>query len=144
MLPRVEDRSTGEDEWGFELLLYGHEQVLRGSDTGVLVAFAAIAFQDIRGDRLPHYNTGFSFLLFSVLMCAFVHFAMGNAYVGRAKRLIRRQPESRRQMAVRGVYTTLGWLAGLIQLACIALGLILILSPEPPALLRDYLLPYFE
>src|SRR5262245_54625445 len=36
-----ESPATEADELAHEMLLYGHEQVLRASDTGVLVAFAA-------------------------------------------------------------------------------------------------------
>ncbi len=131
------------EDWGYDLLLYGQEQILRASDNGVLVAFAAIAFQDIRGDKLPHYNTGFGFLLFSVLMCAVVHFALGSAFVGRARRLIRRQQESRGQFLVHGASLALAWLAGAVQLSCIVVGLILVLSQEPPPLLRDLLSKLF-
>jgi hypothetical protein len=41
------------DSWGYDLFLYGNEQILRGSDNGTLVAFAAIAFQQIRGKSEP-------------------------------------------------------------------------------------------
>jgi hypothetical protein len=132
------------EDWGHDLLLYGNEQILRGSDNGVLVAFAALAFQEIRGDKLPHSNVGLGFLLFSVLMCTLVHFAIGNAYVGRGRLLIRRQEETRRQALYRRANTTLAWVAGLIQLACILIGLTLIFVPEPPAFLREYLLRHFE
>ena len=87
----IEEAPPQPDEWGYDLLMYGHEQILRGSDNGVLVAFAALAFQQIRGgEPQPHYNVGFALLLFSVLMCAVIHFAMGNVYVGRARRMLRR------------------------------------------------------
>ena len=39
---------------------------------------------------------GMLLFLVSVLLCAFVHLLIGGAYVGRAKRLIQRQAESRR------------------------------------------------
>ena len=127
------------EEWGYDLLLYGHEQVLRGSDTGVLVAFAALAFQQIRGgDPQPHNNVGFGILLFSVLMCAVIHFAMGNVYVGRARRLILRRQDRRRHVAVRGLYTTVALIAGILQLGCIILGLVLVLLPEPPPFLEAW------
>jgi len=134
---KIDEVQAQPEEWGYELLIYGHEQILRGSDNGVLVAFAALAFQQIRGgEPKPHYNVGFGILLFSVLMCAIVHFAMGNVYVGRARRLILKRDESRRQLAVRGLYVAVAWAAGLAQLGCIVLGLILIFLPEPPAFLR--------
>src|SRR5262245_26339360 len=129
----TEDSKPQPEEWGYDLLLYGHEQMLRGSDNGVLVAFAAIAFQQIRGgEPQPHFNVGFGILLFSVLMCAMVHFAMGNVYVGRARRLIHGRRETRRQLAARGLYTTIAWVAGVVQLGCVVLGLVLVLLPAPP------------
>src|SRR5262245_11908462 len=119
----TEDPTAQPDEWGYDLLLYGHEQILRGSDNGVLVAFAAIAFQQIRGgEAQPHFNLGFGILLVSVLMCAVVHFAMGNAYVGKARRLINRRHETRRQTAGRWLYIAVAWTAGVIQLVCIVVG----------------------
>jgi hypothetical protein len=136
--------ATQPEDWGYELLLYGNEQILRASDNGVLVAFAAIAFQEIRGDKLPHHNTGFSLLLFSVLLCAVVHFAIGNAYVGRAKRLIRRHKDAGRRSLTQWLYTTLTWVAGVGQLLCIVIGLCLVLMAEPPAFLRDSVLKWLE
>jgi hypothetical protein len=140
MLPRIDDQNDQTNEWGYDLLLYGHEQILRGSDTGVLVAFAALAFQQIRGgEPQPHYNVGYAAMLLSVLMCAVVHFAMGNVYVGRARGLIRGQTPNRRQTISSGVGTTVAFIAGGIQLACIVLGLILILLPQPPAFMQPLL-----
>ena len=139
MAVRVEDAPPQPEEWGYDLLLYGHEQMLRGSDNGVLVAFAALAFQQIRGgESQPHYNLGFGVLLFSVLMCAVVHFAMGNAYISRARRTILRRKETWRQSALRGLSTTVAWAAGMVQLACIVVGLLLVLTPEPPAVLQRW------
>lgn len=132
------------DDMGYDLLLYGTEQIMRGSDNGVLVAFAALAFQQIRGGTsLPHFNVGFGFLIFSVLMCGVVHFAMGTVYVGRGRRLIRGQNEKRRHRLSHGAYTAVAWAAGLIQLVCILVGLILVMFTEPPTWLRDHLLRYF-
>jgi hypothetical protein len=134
---QTEDAATQGEDRGYDLWLYGHEQMLRGSDNGVLVAFAALAFQQVRGgETLPHYRIGFALLLFSVLMCAVVHFAMGNVYLGKGRRLIDRRRETLRQSAVRGVYLTVAWGAGMAQLACVLLGLVLILLPEPPEFLR--------
>src|SRR5262249_40441048 len=130
-------------EWGYDLLLSGQDEVLRGSDTGVLVAFAALAFQQIRGGGpRPHYNVGYGFLLVSVLLCAFIHFFLGTALVGRARSLLRGR--SRRRLSGSALYTTVAWAAGLLQLTCIVVGLILVLREEPPALLERYLLPYFR
>src|SRR5262245_42094718 len=107
-----EDPAAASDDFGFNLLLYGNEQILRGSDNGVLLAFAALALQQVREDKQPHYYVGFGFFLVSVLLCALVHFLMGNAYVGRARLLIRKKRESRRQFTVRSTYVTLAWCAG--------------------------------
>jgi hypothetical protein len=113
--------------------------MLRGSDNGVLVAFAALAFQQIRGgENQPHFKVGFALLLVSVLMCAVVHFAMGNVYLGKGRRLIDGRRETLRQHAARGLYLTVAWAAGLAQLACVLLGLLLVLMPEPPAFLRAW------
>jgi hypothetical protein len=125
------------------MLIYGNEQMLRSSDTGVLVAFAAIALKELKGDHGFHVEVGFGFLLFSVVMCAVVHYALGKAYVSRAKKLLRGHREPKVLVGSRGGYTFVAWLAGLLQLVCIVLGLLLLL-PEPPQLLKDYLLPYFE
>ena len=144
MVPQTEEPSSQTEEWGYNLLLYGNEQVIRASDNGVLVAFAAIAFQEIRGEKLPHHTAGFSLLLISVLLCAIVHFAIGNAYVGRAKRLIRRQKDPGRRSFVQWLYTTVAWLAGVTQLIFIVLGLTLVLMPEPPAFVRELVLRYVE
>jgi hypothetical protein len=135
MPPSNEEPAVHPEDWGYDLLLYGNEQILRASDSGVLVAFAAIAFQEIRGEKLPYSNVGFGFLLFSVLLCAVVHFAIGSAYVGRARRLIRGQKENWRAVVFRRAHTTLAWAAGVLQLACIVIGLVLVLVPEPPACL---------
>src|SRR5262245_46466172 len=132
--------TSESDELGYDLLLYGNEQVTRGSDNGVLVAFAALAFQQIRGGTsLPHFNVGFGLLVFSVFMCGVVHFAMGSVYIGRGRRLIRGQRDRLRDRLSRGAYTTLAWSAGLIQLMCIVIGLILVAYNEPPAWLSDVL-----
>lgn len=139
-----EESAAKPDELGYDLLLYGNEQIIRASDSGVLVAFAALAFQTIRTDKLPYANMGFGLLLFSVLLCAVVHFAIGSAYVGRGRRLIRGEKEDRRAVVLRRTHTTVAWLAGVAQLLCIVLGLLLVLVPEPPAFLRVYLLDHFQ
>jgi hypothetical protein len=140
----AETPATEPEDLAHDLLLYGNEEMLRGSDTGVLVAFAAIALKELKGDKEPHFEIGFGFLLFSVLMCAVIHFAVGKAYIRRAKKLLRGQKDPRPQVGVRGLYMLVAWLAGLIQLACIVIGLLLVLLPEPPTLLKEYLLPYFQ
>jgi hypothetical protein len=145
MPPPTENRPAHPDEWGYDLLLYGNEQIIRASDNGVLVAFAAIAFQEIRGGERPaHSDVGFGLLLFSVLLCAVVHFAIGSAYVGRARRLIRGQEETRRAAVFRRAHTTLAWVAGVLQLVCIVVGLLLVLLPQPPEFVRHYLIDPFR
>lgn len=144
-MPAPNEEPAGKpDDWGYDLLLYGNEQILRASDSGVLVAFAAIAFQEIRGEKQPYANAGFGFLLFSVLLCAVVHFAIGSAYAGRGRRLIRGEKENWRAVVVRRTHTTVAWLAGIAQLLCIVVGLLLVLMPEPPAFLRVYFLDRFQ
>jgi hypothetical protein len=134
----TEDTNSTEDR-GYDLWLYGHEQMLRGSDNGVLVAFAALAFQQIRGgETQPHFKIGFALLLFSVLMCAVVHFAMGSVYLGKGRSLIDRRRLTLQQAVVHRLYLMVAWGAGLTQLVCVILGLLLILMPEPPAFLRSW------
>jgi hypothetical protein len=142
--PPAAAQAAEKDEPGLELLLYGNEQILRASDNGVLVAFAALAFQQIRGgSNLPHFNVGFGILIISVLMCGVVHFAMGSFYIGRGRRLIRGDQEKLRHRLSRGFYASLAWSAGLVQLLCIVVGLILVLNAEPPEFLSRYVLKYF-
>jgi hypothetical protein len=135
----TEESATGPEDRGYDLWLYGHEHMLRGSDNGVLVAFAALAFQQIRGgETLPHFKLGFALLLFSVLMCAVVHFAMGNVYLGSGRRLIDGRRQTVRQSVARGLYLSVAWTAGLTQLLCILLGLLLVLVSEPPEFLHNW------
>src|SRR5262245_23372087 len=125
--------SEPQEEWGQELLLYGQEQILRGADTAVLVAFAAMAFQELRGgEKLPHHNLAFGLLLISVLFCAIVHFTLGNAYVSRGKKLLRKQKEAERRLSSPRVFTTLSYSAGILQLLFVVAGLILLFLPETP------------
>ncbi|WP_152052468.1 hypothetical protein [Tautonia marina] len=141
--------ATPEDGVTQELLLFGNEEILRGSDNATLVAFAALAFQDLRGGEGVAQHAGSVFLLFSVLCCALVHFALGNAYIHRARSLLRpggprRRRRQRRSGEARTVSLGIVWLAVLTQMTCIALGLLLILPKQPPALLVRYLLPWFS
>jgi hypothetical protein len=141
----AEEADAQPKEWGYDLLLSGQEEVLKGSDTGVLVAFAALAFQQIRGgEPRPHYNVGYGFLLVSVLLCAAIHFFLGTALVGRARKLLRGGGTKTRRLSVSALYTTVAWAAGLLQLFCIVVGLVLILREDPPSILERYLLPYFR
>jgi hypothetical protein len=131
------------ENWGYDLLLYGNEQILRGSDNGTLVAFAALAFQQIRGKGEPHQDIGCGFLLFSVLMCALIHLAIGNVYVGRARKIIRRQAETQRHRLVSSLSLGVAWVAAIIQFLCIIIGIILVLADPPPQFLQDYVLAFF-
>jgi hypothetical protein len=131
------------DSWGYDLLLYGNEQVIRGSDTGTLVALGGIAVQALRGKGLPHQQFGCGVLLASVLFCAVVHFAVGGASVGRAQIIIRGTRESRRHWLFRMTNQVVAWIAAAIQFVLIVLGTILILKESPPDFFQKYLLPLF-
>lgn len=133
------------DNWGYDLLLYGNEHIIRGSDTGTLVAFGAIAFQELRGDGKPHQQFGCGVLLFSVLLCALVHFAAGGASIGRARAIIRGpvSRESRSQRLFRTTNQFLTWLFAALQFITIVVGTILVLKEHPPALLEHYLMSLF-
>lgn len=125
------------EEWGRELLLHGQEHMLRGADTGVLVAFAAMAFQELRGgEKLPHHDLAFGLLLLSVLFCAVIHFTLGNAYAWRAKKLLHRQREEKRRLTGQWIFAVLAWVAGVGQLLCILVGLVILFLPDVPAFLR--------
>ncbi|MEW4570580.1 hypothetical protein AB1L88_22180 [Tautonia sp. JC769] len=143
--------ATPEEGVRQELLLFGNEEILRGSDNATLVAFAALAFQDLRGGEGVAQHAGSVFLLFSVLCCALVHFALGNAYIHRARSMLRpggpgrsRRRRARPSGEARSVSLGVVWLAVLSQMTCIAIGLLLILPKQPPALLVRYLLPFFS
>jgi hypothetical protein len=129
--------------WGYDLLLYGNDQIIRGSDTGTLVALGSIAFQELRGKGLPHQHFGCAVLLFSVLLCAIVHFAVGGASVGRARAIIRGSRESRPQRMFRRANQIIAWVATAFQFVLIIVGILLVLSEKPPALLQKYLLELF-
>jgi hypothetical protein len=124
-----EGPASQPDEWGYDLLLQGTEQLLRASDTGILVAFAAMAYEQIRGDKLPRSDLGFALLLGSVLLCAMLHFLIGGAYVRRARKLIQGQAAGRSAVRMRGGFITLAWIAGILQFGCIIAGLVLVLWP---------------
>jgi hypothetical protein len=131
------------ESWGYDLLLYGHEQILRGSDNGTLVALGALAYQQLRDETEAHQHVGCGFVLFSVLMCALVHLAMGNAYIGRARRIIRGEMEKRRGRGSRKFSVGLALIAALLQCLFLIIGLVLILTNRPPAFLQNYLLSWF-
>ena len=142
--PDPQDEPPAQPEaFGFDMLMYGNEQILQGSDTGTLVAFAALAFQQIRGKGEPHQNLGCGILLLSVMLCAIVHFSMGNAYIGRAKSLIRRKAESRRARLLRRTSSAFAWFAATAQFLFIIAGTALILVEKPPAFVQKYVMPWF-
>ena len=82
-------------------------------------------------------------MLFSVLMCALVHLAMGNANIGRARRIIRGEMEKRRGRGSRGFSVGLALTAAVLQCLFLIIGLTLVLTNRPPAFLLDYLLSWF-
>jgi ABC-type Fe3+ transport system permease subunit len=143
--PRTPDPEPEPDPAWSELLAYGTEEILKGTDTGTLVAFAALAFQQIRGKGEPHHGLGCSLLLFSVLMCALVHLAIGNDYVGRAKMMLRRKNEVRpRHQLIRRAWYGIAWMAAIVQIFTLVTGLGLILLEKPPALVLKYLGPLLQ
>ncbi len=131
-----ETESSGPEDWGYDLLLYGNELMLRGSDNGTLLAFAAIALQELKGRTEAHHNVASGLLVFAVLMCAVVHLAIGCAYVGRAKKLIRRQLESGQTGWQSRLFISIAWIAAILQFACTIAGAVLVLFKEPPLVLR--------
>lgn len=124
------------DDWGYELLLQGNEEILRGSDTGTLVAFAALAYQQIRGKGELHHNFGCGLLLLSVLLCAVVHLSIGNAYVRRAKSLIQGRGELRRLLLSRKVNISVAWGAVVVQFFAAITGTVLVLVDRAPLWLK--------
>jgi hypothetical protein len=131
------------DNWGYDLLRYGNEEIIRGSDTGTLVAFGAIAFQELKGDALPHQHFGCGMLLFSVLLCAVVHFAVGGATIGRGRQIIEGDQETRGHYVFRVTNQTIAWTAAALQFIMTVLGILLVLKTEPPPLLQKYLMSWF-
>jgi hypothetical protein len=125
-------RAEDPGDWGYELLLQGNEEILKGSDTGTLVAFGALAYQQIQGKAEMHQNLGCALLLLSVFMCAVVHLSMGNAYVKRGKALIHRTAELRRLLLSRKMNITTTWLAVVMQFVLVVTGALLILVDKPP------------
>jgi hypothetical protein len=132
------------DEFGADLLVYGTDEILKGTDTATLVAFAALAYQQIKGKGEPHQNFGCILLLLSVLACAVVHLSIGNAYVGRARMILKRTHPSRRQQLVRMASYAVAWLAATFQFVTLIAGLVLILLEKAPAQLMRYLKPFLQ
>jgi hypothetical protein len=144
--PELEPDPEPESEvsWS-ELLSFGTEQILKGTDTGTLVAFAALAFNGMRDKKEPHHGLGCSFLLFSLLMCALVHFAIGSDYVGRARMILRRKRETHlRHRSIRRAWYGITWMAAIVQVFTLVTGLGLILREKPPTLVLEYLGPLLQ
>jgi hypothetical protein len=141
--PSTEPEAEADNSW-LDLLMYGMEHVVRGSDTGTLVAFAALAFQQIRGKADPHHSLGCGILLISVLMCAVVHLAIGNAYVERAKEIFRRSMNTRRHRLIRWVSYSVAWIASILQFVFVLAGTLLILFEKAPPFVVKHVLPYFQ
>jgi uncharacterized membrane protein YidH (DUF202 family) len=135
VLPPEEPAESQVNDWGYELLLHGNEEILRGSDTGTLVAFAALAYQQIKGQAALHHNVGCGLLLLSVLLCAVVHLVMGNAYVKRAKKIIRRNEDLKKLLLSRRLNVTLAWVAVGLQFVLAVSGTLLVLVNRPPPLI---------
>jgi hypothetical protein len=129
--------------WGYDLLLYGNDQVIQGSDTGTLIALGSIAFQALRGKGLPHQHFGCGILLLSVLFCAMVHFSVGGASVSRARAIIRGWRESMPHRMFRQANQLFAWFAAAVQFVLIVIGMLLVLKDKPPELLQRYLLDLF-
>jgi hypothetical protein len=134
----------GFDNFGADLLVYGTDEILKGTDTATLVAFAALAYQQIKGKGAAHQDFGCVLLLISVLACAAVHVSIGNAYVGRARMILRQVEATRRQQLVRMASYGFAWFAALIQFLSLMSGLVLILLEKPPAALMRYLKPFLQ
>jgi hypothetical protein len=132
------------EEFGADLLVYGTDEILKGTDTATLVAFAALAYQQIKGKGEPHQNFGCILLLISVLACAIVHLSIGNAYVGRARLILKRTHGNRRQALVRMASYATAWLAAAAQFVTLIVGLVLILIEKPTAQMMKYLKPFLQ
>jgi hypothetical protein len=139
----VSENQSLPESWGYELLLYGNDHIVRGSDTGTLVALGSLAFQGLKGKGLPHQQFGCSLLLLSVLFCAIVHFAVGGASVGRARFIIRGLQESRVHRIFRYGNQLIAWIAASIQFALILMGILLVLKETPPAFAQRLILWLF-
>jgi ABC-type Fe3+ transport system permease subunit len=141
--PQADERDPSES-LGHELVLYGNEQMIQGSDNVTLVAFAALAYQQIRGQGELHHNLGCGLLLVSVLLCAVVHFTIGNAYVSRGKKMLSQGRERRRSRLTRRFFFTISVSAAILQFVLVLLGVGLVLMPrEAPAWLNQYVLRHF-
>jgi hypothetical protein len=141
--PTVQSSPSAEsDTAGADLLVYGTDEILKGTDTATLVAFAALAYQQIKGKGEAHQDLGCILLLISVLACAVVHLSIGNAYVGRARLILKKQEATRRQQLLRVASYGTAWLAAGLQFTTLLGGLVLILLQKPPVMLMRFLKPY--
>ena len=140
--PEAEEEEP-DGAW-LDVLMYGMEHLVRGSDTGTLVAFGALAFQSIQGKEDNNQSIGGVILLFSIAMCAVVHFAIGNAEVARAKSIFRRTEGNRRTIVVRAASYWIAWLSTILQFVSMVIGMVLLLWDKPPAVLLKYIVPYFQ
>jgi ABC-type Fe3+ transport system permease subunit len=138
------DAASINDANATDLLVYGTDEILKGTDTATLVAFAALAYQQIKGKGEAHHNLGCILLLISVLACAVVHLSMGNAYVGRARMMLQRRERSRRGRLVRVASYGVAWFAAAFQFLTLLVGLVLILIERPHATLIKYLKPFLQ
>jgi hypothetical protein len=137
--PDREPEAPTDDSTVLDMLLFGTQEIVRGSDTGTLGAFAALAFQQIRGKGEAHQQLGCGILLFSVLMCALVHVATGSAYFRRAKQILRETSDARRQLMIKRVSFAGAVVAAVIQLLFLAAGIFLILVDKPPAVFLRFI-----
>jgi hypothetical protein len=135
---------SDQSDRGLDLLIYGNEQILQASDNGTLIAFAALAFQQIRGRGEFQHDVGCGFLLLGVFMCAIVHFAMGNAYIGRAKQILKKRPSAKeKSRSAHRAYIGLAWVAAVTQFSAILIGCLLILPEKPMPILQRTILRLF-
>jgi hypothetical protein len=137
--PPVMQHESVSDTAGADLLVYGTDEILKGTDTATLVAFAALAYQQIKGKGEAHQDMGCVLLLISVLACAVVHLSIGNAYVGRARVILRKQEATRRQQLVRMASYFVAWVAAASQFVTLLGGLVLILMEKPPTVMLKYI-----
>ena len=68
---------------------------------------------------------------------------IGNAYVGRAKKILRGGTEVKYQAFARHFYMIVAWTAATIQFICIVIGVLLILPEKPPHWLQLLVLDHF-
>lgn len=124
----------------YDLLIYGKELILRGSNQGTLVAVAAIALQSVRPKAEDVQSFGCAILVFSILMSALAHFCLGNADVVKAHKMVTKQAETAWETRFRGMNIAAAWIAGVLQFITLIVGILLVLPNDPP----DFLARWFE